>query len=173
MRPIEIGYAIFDRPFDVLRYFLPSLPIAVLAHAGGAIAGDDPVFRLQMSPYALHYQHSPDHRYVWAVGVEMERKSAVHGIVFFKNSFGQNALYVYPWGGMYENLFNNEHVFFKWSIGVLYGYKPPYQDKVPFNFHGYSPAIVPAIGWNFSSGFSTQLNFLGASGVMLQISKDL
>jgi hypothetical protein len=157
----------------VLRYFLCGLPLAILVHTRCAMAGDDPVFRLQMSPYSAHFESGPNRRYVWAVGVEMERQGTVHGIVFFKNSFGQNALYVYPWGGMHENLFNIEHLFFKWSIGVLYGYKPPYQHKVPFNFHGYSPAIVPAIGWNFSSGFSTQLNLLGTSGVMLQISKDL
>ena len=155
------------------RYFLPTIPLAVLAYAGCAIGAEEPVFRLQMSPYALHYEHSSNHRHVWSVGIEVERDSSVRGIVFFKNSFGQNALYFYPWGGMYDNLFNVEHLFFKWSIGVLYGYKPPYEHKVPFNFHGYSPAIVPAIGWNFPSGFSTQLNFLGTSGVMLQISKDL
>jgi hypothetical protein len=157
----------------VLRYFLPTVPLAVLVHAGCAIAAEEPVFRLQMSPYSAHYHYSDNHRYVWSVGVEMERQSTIHGIVFFKNSFGQNSVYVYPWGGQYENVFKIEHLFVKWSIGVLYGYKPPYQHKVPFNFHGYAPAIVPAIGWNFGSGVSTQLNFLGASGVMLQISKDL
>jgi hypothetical protein len=158
---------------DVLLTLIRSLPLAVLVYPGGATAGDDPVLRLQMSPYAAHYHDSPNHRYVWAAGVEVERQSTIHGIVFFKNSFGQNALYLYPWGGVQENVFNIEHLFFKWSIGILYGYKPPYERKVPLNFHGYAPAIVPAIGWNFRSGLSTQLNFLGASGVMLQISKDL
>ncbi len=135
-------------------------------------AGD--VWRLQMSPYTRHYKPQPDHHRVWALGFELERsEGTLHGIAFFRNSFGQSSLYAYPWGGVHRNLFNVERLFVKWSIGILYGYKHPYEDKVPFNHHGFSPVIVPAIGLALTDRVSVQLNFLGTSGLQLQISKDL
>ena len=143
------------------------------ASAGRAAAGEH-VLRLQMSPYTLHYDPKPDHDTVWGVGIELERStSTIHGLMYFRNSFGQKSVYLYPWGGVYRNLFNVERLYFKWSIGILWGYKDPYEDKVPFNHHGFSPAIVPALGLNLPEGFSLQMNFLGFSGLMLQISKDL
>ncbi|HEV7393218.1 MAG TPA: ABC transporter ATP-binding protein [Burkholderiales bacterium] len=157
----------------MFRTFTCGLLFGVLLHAGGATAGDEPVFRLQMSPYAYHFDPSSDHRHVWMLGAEMQHSGIIHGITYFKNSFGQNSAYIYPWGGVYEKVLGVENLFFKWSVGVLYGYKYPYENKVPFNHNGWSPAIVPAIGWALPSGFSTQLNLLGTSGLMLQISKDL
>jgi hypothetical protein len=56
---------------------------------------------------------------------------------------------------------------------VLYGYKEPYENKVPFNHHGVSPGAVAAIGWEFSRAFSAQINVLGDSAFMLQLSFDL
>ena len=41
-------------------------------------------------------------------------------------------------------------LFFQVSAGVLYGYKEPYEDKVPFNHHGISPGVVGAVGWEFT-----------------------
>jgi hypothetical protein len=58
-------------------------------------------------------------------------------------------------------------------VGVVYGYKHPYENKIPFNYNGFAPAIIPAIGWTLPSGFSTQVNILGNSGLMLQFSKEL
>ena len=149
------------------------LLIALAAGAGAAAAEEEPIFRLQISPYTEHYKRRAEHQHVWLVGLELEREGTIHGIAFFKNSFGQPSLYAYPWGGIHRNLFNIEPLFFKWSIGILYGYKNPYQDKVPANYRGFSPAIIPAIGWTFRAGFSTHVNFLGTSGLMFQISKDL
>jgi hypothetical protein len=138
-----------------------------------AAAAAEPIFRLQLSPYTAHFSYSPEHKNVWQVGLEIEQEGVLHGISYFRNSFGQKSAYLYPWGGVHRNLFNVQPLFFKWSIGILYGYKDPYESKVPFNHNGFSPAIVPAIGWTLQSGFSTQLNFLGNSGLMFQISKDL
>ena len=58
----------------------------------------------------------------------------------------------------------------KWTAGLLYGYREPYENKVPFNHNGFSPAIVPAVGWQFENKYTVQLNFLGLNGAMLQFS---
>src|SRR5688572_30956439 len=127
------------RPARDLRYatrlcpiFSPMARIAVcmllalfFASAGRAAAGEH-VLRLQMSPYTLHYDPKPDHDTVWGVGIELERStSTIHGLMYFRNSFGQKSVYLYPWGGVYRNLFNVERLYFKWSIGILWGYKDP------------------------------------------------
>mgnify|MGYP003693908283 CR=1 FL=1 len=62
---------------------------------------------------------------------------------------------------------------FQLSAGILYGYKEPYEDKVPFNHHGVSPGAVGAVGWEFTRAFSAQINVLGDSAFMLQLSFDL
>ena len=148
--------------------------LALFFASAARAAAEEHVLRLQMSPYTLHYDPKPEHDTVWAVGIELERStSTIHGLLYFKNTFGQKSLYVYPWGRVYRNLFNIERLYFKWSVGILWGYKDPYEDKVPLNYHGFSPAIVPALGVNLPEGFSLQMNFLGFSGLMFQISKDL
>lgn len=152
------------------------VPILMMISAAAplAAAADDSVLRLQMSPYTQHFHKSDDYHNVVLVGVELERdEKTLQGIAFFKNSFAQPTLYVYPWGGIHRDLFGFDHLFFKWTVGVLYGYKGKYEHKVPLNHHGFSPAIIPGIGYEFSSGFSAQINLLGTSGVMFQISKDL
>ena len=126
-----------------------------------------------MSPYTLHYSNGTDHQDVWLVGLELERERTLFGVTYFRNSFGQPSAYAYPYGKIYRNVFNVDHLFVKWTIGILYGYKHPYEHKVPLNYHGFSPVIIPAIGWELPSGFSTQINFLGTSGLMFQLSKDL
>ena len=64
-------------------------------------------------------------------------------------------------------------LFFQVSAGILYGYKEPYEDKVPFNHHGVSPGAVGAVGWEFTHAISAQINVLGDSAFMFQLSFDL
>ena len=124
-----------------------------------------------VSPYSVHYSLSPNHEYVWLVGVERERSDGtITGAAYFSNSFGQPTGYFYPWGGVSKNLFGIEHLYAKWTVGLLYGYKAPYEDKVPFNKNGFSPGIVPALGYELAGGNKVQLNFFGTAGLMFQFS---
>ena len=128
---------------------------------------------LMYSPFTHHFDPSPEHRYVWLVGVE--RKRADHrlsGITYFSNSFGQPSTYIFPWGQAYPNVGGVEGLFVKWSAGLLYGYVDQYKDKVPLNANGFSPAIIPSIGFE-RAGYSTQINLLGTAGLMWQISVPL
>ncbi len=135
-------------------------------------AGDR--LNLIASPYASHFHPSDEHEYVWLVGVERERADgAIAGAAYFSNSFGQESTYIFPWGEIYRNVFDQPQMYVKWTAGLLYGYRGKYEDKVPFNHGGFSPAIVPALGWEFSTKQQVQVNLLGLNGIMLQFTQPL
>jgi hypothetical protein len=120
------------------------------------------------APFTHHFSQSDDHEYVWLLGLEKETMSnGLVGITFFSNSFGQPSTYIYPFGGVYTNVFNVNGLFVKWSAGLIYGYKEPYEDKVPFNRNGFSPGFIPAIGYQ-GAAFNAQINVLNDAGLMLQ-----
>ncbi|MEY4507777.1 MAG: hypothetical protein RL297_2355 [Pseudomonadota bacterium] len=120
------------------------------------------------SPYTMHYSPSDEHRYVWLVGLERERADQrLSGITYFSNSFGQPSTFIYPWGKVYRDVGGVEGLYAKWSAGLLYGYVDQYKDKVPLNVNGFSPAIIPSLGYELH-GVSVQLNVLAAAGLMLQ-----
>lgn len=171
----------------------PSLS-AIDAH-GAAFDATDPVFfygrrfldrwiftkprkgdrnALIFSPYTLHFSPSSEHQHVWLVGIERERENGlVAGAAFFTNSFGQPSLYYYPWGAVYRGLGGNPQLYAKLTAGLLYGYTGKYENKVPFNHSGFSPGIVPALGWDLGDGFEVQANMLGFAGLMVQLSLPL
>lgn len=131
-------------------------------------------WRLELSPHTTHFSYSADHRPVHLVGLERESTvdNSFYGLALFTNSFGQDSGYAYL-GKTYYNVFDSlPKVYLKWSAGVLYGYKPPYNHKVPLNYKGFSPGFVPSVGWQFTPVVSAQLNFLGNSALMIQFSAD-
>lgn len=130
-------------------------------------------WRLAVSPYTLHYHPSDDHRDVLMIGAERQRADGlVLGGSWFRNSFGQPSAYLYG-GWRFDNFTRFEPLFAQVTAGLLYGYKPPFEDKVPYNHNGYSPGAVLSVGWQFTESYSAQLNFLGNSALMLQLSVDL
>jgi hypothetical protein len=163
------------------------LALTLLAATGGALAQinassaaaepettrtDADFWRLVVSPYTFHYSQDPDHEAVYAIGLERQRSDKwYYGATYFSNSFGQPSGYVY-FGQRYGDLFSVEPLFVQWSVGVLYGYKYPYEDKVPFNSNGWSPGAVLSVGWQFTREFSSQLNFLGTAALQIQLSID-
>lgn len=132
---------------------------------------DGDQYAMLVSPFTQHFHPSPEHKHVWLVGVERERADhSLAGAAYFSNSFGQTSAYLFPWGQTYHDLLGQEQLYVKWTAGLLYGYREPYENKVPFNHNGFSPAIVPAVGWQFDNKYTVQLNFLGLNGAMLQFS---
>lgn len=124
-----------------------------------------------LSPYTAHFSPSDEHEYVWLAGFERERSTGiVAGFAYFSNSFGQPSVYYYPWGKIYKDLVGIDGLYFKWSAGLAYGYVEPYENKVPFNYNGFSPGFFPMLGYESDGGFQSQLNLLGTAGLMLQFS---
>jgi hypothetical protein len=144
---------------------LPAAPPA-------APPASDAHWRVIASPYTLHYHPSEDHRHVYMLGLERQHVGGfVMGASWFRNSFGQPSAYVYA-GRRFERFTPYEPLFAQLTAGVLYGYKPPYQNKVPLNRNGFSPGAVASLGWQFTPRWSAQLNFLGNSALMFQASAD-
>lgn len=134
----------------------------------------DKVLRWQFSPVTYHFSQDPEHKNVVMVGVEREHADGkLDGLTVFTNSFGQPTLYFYPWGGVVKALAGYDKLSFKWTAGLLYGYREPYENKVPLNFSGFSLAVIPALAYEFKPGWSAQVNILGTAGLMFQISGPL
>ena len=130
------------------------------------------IWRVMASPYTYHFHYSEDHKPVYMVGLERQRSDGwVLGGVYFSNSFGQPSAYLYG-GKRFNNFTPFEPLFAQITGGLLYGYVDPYENKVPFNHNGFSPGAVLSVGWQFTPMWSAQVNVLGNSALMLQLSAD-
>ncbi len=161
----------------VLAFVLGAAPGAALAQADAPGAGDagGDYWRLMASPYTVHYHkdNEGEHEPVYMIGLERQRNDGwVWGGTYFSNSFGQPSGYVYV-GEKVIGFSRWDKLFFQWTAGVMYGYKEPYEDKVPFNYKGFSPGATVSLGWQFTRQFSMQAITLGAAGMMFQFAYDL
>jgi len=148
---------------------MASLMASTLAHAGPSehycpsfLAVDgapEPSHRGEFvfSPYTHHWSYSPEHKPVVLVAVDEQLPgNRFCGVALFSNSFGQPSTYVYA-GQQFNNLMGNPNV---------YGYVGKYQYKVPLNHGGFSPAIIPSIGYRLTEHDSVQMKVLGNAGLM-------
>jgi len=118
------------------------------------------------SPYTHHWGYSAEHKPVVLVALDEQLPgNRFCGVSFFSNSFGQPSTYVYA-GQQFNSLLGNPNLFVKVTAGVLYGYVGKYKDKVPLNHDGFSPAIIPSIGYRFNEHDSVQVKVLGTAGLM-------
>lgn len=129
-------------------------------------------FYFQTSVATTHFSADPNHvdkqdllnlewrfdRY-WAGGQWLA------GGATFKNSFGQQSQYVYG-GWLARPVASAQPLYFKITAGALHGYKPPYDEKIPFNQSGVAPAIVPSAGYCYKR-FCSELVLFGTAGAML------
>lgn len=131
------------------------------------------VLMIQLSPYTIHFSEGPDHAgHPWLVGLELQHNSRwLGGYSYFNNSFDQKCHYIYggylfPLGESYRNWY------IKLTGGLIYGYKEPYEDKLPINNNGLAPVIIPGLGYKFDR-FNFQINLLGFNALMFTMGYDL
>ncbi|MET0333699.1 MAG: ABC transporter ATP-binding protein [Rhizobacter sp.] len=145
-------------------------PVSKPASLEASPGGDR--WRVMASPYTIHYSHDEKHKPVWMVGLERERADGLLlGAVYFSNSFGQPSGFVYGGQRLYD-FSPYPQLFAQWTAGVMYGYRGEFKDKVPFNYGGFSPGVVLALGWQFTPRYSVQANVLGNSALMFQFAVD-
>lgn len=167
---------------SLTRVALASLLLGGLGAAGSpASAGiedalDDDMpgrWRLAVGPFTQHLHNKPEYEYVWSVAIERQRDDGwMYGASYFSNSFGQACGYLYV-GEQVTQLFAVRELFFQWSAGLIYGYKGEYSNRVPLNTGGFAPGAVFSLGWQFDRSFGMQINKVGTSGFMLQLSYTL
>jgi hypothetical protein len=150
--------------------------LAGVAAAQGPAAGDG--IRLAYTPRVFHVTQDDD--YVdWNHVVALEWLTPRHtvwgadrthfGVALFDNSYGQFSQSVYAgleWD--WTRALGGE-VFVALSLGLVHGYKEPYEDKLPLNNAlGVGLTLVPAIGWQRGAlGFAASLS---GSALALRIS---
>lgn len=118
------------------------------------------------SPYTHHWSQSDEHKRVVLIAVDEQLPGdRLCGVSFFSNSFGQPSVYVYA-GQQYNNLLGIPQLFAKVTAGLMYGYVAPYEDKVPLNYKGFNPAIIPSVGYKLTQHDSVQVKFLGTAALM-------
>ena len=134
-----------------------------------AIAGADQPNKkwdLTLSPYTHHWSQNPEHKQVVLLALDEQLPgNRFCGVSFFSNSFGQPSVYLYA-GQQFNGLLGSPKLFVKVTAGILYGYVAPYEDKVPLNHNGFSPAIIPSLGYKISPQDSLQMKILGNAGLM-------
>ncbi len=144
----------------------PGLDEPSAAQAPGT---DQPAFQHEVlaSNYTYHWSRSPDHRRVLAVSfTRVLPRNRFCGYSLFTNSFGQPSAYVYT-GYDWPHIADwQPRLYASVSAGLLYGYVPPFQRKVPLNVGGFSPAIIPAVGMRLSPHLALELQVLGTSAVL-------
>lgn len=122
---------------------------------------------LTFSPYTIHWSNNPEHKHVVLVALDEQLPGGrLCGVSFFTNSFGQPSTYVYA-GKQFNQLFGQPQLFLKVTAGVIYGYVGQYQHKVPLNYGGFSPGVIPALGYKLTAHDSVQVKPLGTAGLML------
>ena len=139
---------------------------AWVAAEGGSAPETDKRWDLTLSPYTLHYSDSGEHKPV--VLASLDRAVSGNrfcGMSLFSNSFGQPTTYVYA-GQRWDAWLGQPQWFVKVTAGILYGYVGKYKDKVPLNYNGFSPAIIPSLGYAFTPRDSAQVMILGNAGLM-------
>lgn len=128
-------------------------------------------WELSFSPYTHHWHHDDAHKNVALIAIErFQPDNALWGAALFNNSFGQTSGYVY-YGHQWDGVFGQPGLYTKLSAGVIYGYRGKYKDKVPYNHDGFSPAIIPAIGYRLTPVDAVQVAILGTAGVMFSYSR--
>ena len=127
---------------------------------------------LQAGPYVYHRNHDVAHNNKpLLVGVEWESASRWElGASFFKNSFYQPCVYIYG-GKRWFLRSGDEGFYFKLTGGPLYGYKEPYENKIPLNDNGIGLAIIPAVGYQYKRA-NAQVVTLGSAGLILTFGYD-
>ncbi len=127
----------------------------------------DSAWEITLSPHAYHFHSDPTHKPVWLIGLERQRADGwLWGGAYFSNSFGQKSGAVYV-GYVWNKLFNAPMLYAKLVGGLMYGYVAPYEDKVPFNHNGFSPIIVPSLGYRLTPKDALQVSLMGSAGVLL------
>jgi len=124
-------------------------------------------YEVFVSPYTLHWNHSEEHKPVGALTLtRLLPQERFCGFSLFRNSFGQPSAYGFT-GWSWPTLFDSmPNVYGTVSAGIIYGYVGKYKNKVPLNVGGFSPVIIPAIGYRLSPEAALEMQVLGTSAVM-------
>lgn len=146
--------------------------LACVSASQAGVFGDGDRVMLEVGPYVAHRIDNTGHnQWPRLVGVEYESGSHwLAGATAFRNSYYQNAAYAYAGRRWFLDSIN-ENLYVKVSAGLVYGYKDPYEDRLPVNHNGYGLGIVPVLGYQFGRA-NAQIVFLGTAAMAFTFGYD-
>jgi hypothetical protein len=120
-----------------------------------------------VSPYTHHWTPDSEHEQVYAISLSRRLPGNRYcGFSVFNNSFGQPSAYAFAgktWPGLIRAW---PRMYVSASAGIIYGYVGEYKDKVPLNVGGFSPVLIPAIGYRLSDRTALEMQLLGTAAIM-------
>ena len=151
------------------------VPLVVTAKPDYLAADEDGLRRarhrwlFRTSFFTAHFHPSPEHNNNQRlINFEYLRPDDwLFGAAEFRNSFRQSTQLVYV-GKRWNPLSGFPAVHFKLIGGVVHGYKPPYEQKIPFNSLGFAPALLPVLGYSYGR-LNTEIIVFGTAGMMWTI----
>lgn len=165
-----------------MRMLLPAAACMCMALASSAGAADwsvcpgwrDPAsqhdFWSFSSPFTHHWseENASDHKTAYALSLNRQLSDdRFCGFSLFRNSFGQPSAYAYtgwswpqPWRA-YPKVYVNV------TTGIIYGYVGEFKDKVPLNVGGFSPVVIPSVGYHLTPQLGVEVHILGTAAVMI------
>lgn len=129
-----------------------------------------PRYEAFVSPYTYHWsnENASQHKPVYAVSVSrLLPDQRFCGFSLFRNSFGQPSAYAYT-GWAWPHLWAaHPEVYGTVTAGIIYGYVGEFKNKVPLNVGGFSPVLIPAVGYRLSPALAVEVQILGTAAVMV------
>ncbi|MCB2016801.1 MAG: hypothetical protein KDF54_04730 [Hydrogenophaga sp.] len=123
---------------------------------------------VSISTFTHHWTHSDEHKNVRSLNLRQHLDDdRFCGFSLFTNSFGQPSTYLFTGKFWPEPIPGLPRVYASVSAGMLYGYVSRYKNKVPLNVKGFSPAIVPSIGFRITPQLSIEAHVLGTAALMI------
>jgi hypothetical protein len=123
-----------------------------------------------VGPYVHHWSKNPDHRTAFIFALEKHQDERwLIGLSLFRNSFGQPSAYAYT-GYHWHGFLGQPRLTAKVTAGIIYGYTGEYEDKVPLNWNGFSPGLIPSLGYKLSERDALHVMVLGGAGYILAYS---
>lgn len=172
--PAVLAFAVFTAA-AALAQTPPAAPESLSAAYRSAWDAPEPWrtdrFYFQTSVVTVHFNSDPNHDdtqkliygewrlpYYWLDG------QWVAGLSFFDNSFGQPSQFLFA-GLLWRPIERAPEFYVKLAAGILHGYKGEFRDKVPYNHNGFSPGIVPGIGYCYQR-YCGEMIMFGTAGLL-------
>jgi hypothetical protein len=143
----------------------------LLARADASEPVDGQRWTFTASPLVYHWDNDPSRKYAFVLALERQvAGNRFCGLSLFRNSFGQASGYLYA-GQRWDDLWDNPNLSLKFSAGIIYGYTGDESSKVPLNWNGFSPAIIPSFNYKLTPVDTLDLMFLGTAGLVFAYSR--
>lgn len=137
-----------------------------LDQAADEAARDHP-YEIFFSPHTHHWTPSENHRPVVAVSVSrILPNERFCGFSLFRNSFGQPSAYAFTGWYWPRPVASMPEVYASVSAGIMYGYVGRFKNKVPLNVGGFSPVVIPAVGYRLTPRAALEVQVLGTAALM-------